>query len=177
LRGPFLFSENAMKRRRRVTHARLCELLDYDDQTGEFRWLKQTSPRVRVGQIAGMRNRDGYRFIAIDGRIYPAHRLVWLYKTGKWRSGMIDHRDGDPSNNHWDNLRPATQSQNCANRRVPRHNTCGLKGVSQHRGRWCASICKKGRKYFLGCYSTPQEAHAAYAKAAHKLFGEFARTE
>jgi len=160
-----------------VTRARLREVLDYDDQTGEFRWLKQTSPRVRVGQVAGTVNRDGYRLIAIDGKAYWAHRLVWLYMKGKWRSGVIDHRDGDPSNNCWDNLRPATRSQNCANRRIPRHNTCGLKGVSLHRGRYCATICKKGRKHSLGCFSTPQEAHAAYVKAARRLFGEFARTE
>jgi len=166
-----------MKKRRRVTHARLCEVLDYDDETGEFYWRKRMSPRAGPGQIAGMRNRDGYRFIAIDGRIYPAHRLVWLYMTGKWRSGVIDHRDGDPSNNRWDNLRPATRSQNCANRRIPRHNTCGLKGVSLHRGKYDALICKKGRKYYLGRFSTAQEAHAAYAEAARKLFGEFARTE
>jgi hypothetical protein len=35
----------------------------------------------------------------------------------------------------------------------------------------------KGRKHFLGYFDTPQEAHAAYAKAARKLFGKFARTE
>src|SRR5262249_25521988 len=166
-----------MKKRRRVTHARLCEVLDYDDETGEFYWRKRMSPRAGPGQIAGMRNRDGYRFIAIDGRIYPAHRLFWLYMTGKMRSGGIDHRDGHPSNNRWYNLRPATRSQNCANRRIPRHNTCGLKGVSLHRGKYDALICKKGRKYYLGRFSTAQEAHAAYAEAARKLFGEFARTE
>jgi HNH endonuclease len=151
--------------------------LHYDDQTGEFRWLKRTGPRVRAGQIAGFLNRDRYRLIAIDGRGYPAHRLAWLYMTGKWRSLVIDHRDGDPSNNRWANLRRATRSQNSANRRVPRHNPWGLKGVSHRRGKWYANICKRGRKQFLGTFSTPQAAHAAYAKAARNLFGEFARTE
>jgi hypothetical protein len=160
-----------------VTCARLREVLHYDDQTGEFRWLKRMSPRASAGHIAGSLNRDGYRLIAIDGRSYPAHRLAWLYVTGKWCPLVIDHRDGDPANNRWNNLRRATRSQNSANRRVYRNNGWGLKGVSLHRGRWCAAICKKGRKHFLGCFSTPQTAHAAYVKAARRLFGEFARTE
>ena len=177
LRGPFSFCEIAVRRRRRVTRARLRALLHYDRETGEFRWRERTSPRVHAGLIAGTLNRDRYRLIAIDGRSYPAHRLAWLYMTGQWCSLMIDHRDGNPSNNRWNNLRRATRSQNSANRRVSRNNTWGLKGVSLHRGRWCATICKKGRKHFLGCFSTPQAAHAAYVKAARKLFGEFARTE
>jgi hypothetical protein len=97
--------------------------------------------------------------------------------TGKWCSLVIDHRDGDPSNNRWANLRRATRSQNSANRRIPRNNPCGFKGVSRHRGKWDATICKKGRRHFLGSFLTPQAAHAAYVKAARKLFGEFARTE
>jgi len=44
-------------------------------------------------------------------------------------------------------------------------------------GRWHASIQKNGRPRYLGLFSTPQEAHAAYVDAARKLFGEFARPE
>ena len=160
-----------------MTRARLRALLHYEPRTGEFHWRKRTSPRVRTGHIAGMLNRDRYRLIVLDGRAYPAPRLAWLYMTGKWCSLVIDHRDGDPSNNRWANLRRATRSQNSANRRVPRNNAWGLKGVSLHRGRWCATICKKGRKHFLGCFSTPQEAQAAYVKSERKLFGVFARTD
>jgi hypothetical protein len=160
-----------------VTRARLRELLHYDRATGEFRWRKRMNPRVPAGHIAGTLNRDRYRVIAIEGRNYRAHRLAWLYMTGKWRSQIIDHRDLDPSNNRWANLRRATRSQNCANRGVPRNNTWGLKGVSYDGWRWRATIHKKGKRHYRGGFSTPQAAHAAYAKAARKLHGEFARTE
>lgn len=166
-----------MKKRQRVTHARLCELLEYDDETGEFRWLKRMNGNVRVNDVAGSLTREGYRRISIARRLYRAHQLAWLYKTGKWCAGAIDHRDGDPANNRWDNLRRATGSQSNANRCLQRNNSCGLKGVSRHGPGWRATINKNGQKHNLGVFPTPQEAHAAYVKAARKLFGEFARTE
>ena len=98
---------------------------------------------------------------------------------GEWGRPTIDHRDGDGTNNRWNNLRRASQSQNNANRRRPRSNTSGFKGVSRCRrtGKWIAVIGKRGRMIYLGKFSTPQAAHAAYVAAARKLYGEFARTE
>jgi hypothetical protein len=175
LRGPFFICEIVVRRRRRVTRARLRALLHYDSRTGEFRWRKRVGS-IKPGDIAGTLV-QGYRKIEINGRSYPAHQLAWLYKKGKWCSQMIDHRDLDPSNNRWTNLRQATRSQNNANRRASPKNACGLKGASPHQGQWRATICKNGRKHHLGAFATPQAAHAAYAKAARKLFGKFARTE
>jgi hypothetical protein len=177
LHGPFSFCEIAVRRRPRVTRARLRALLYYDAQTGEFHWLKRMSARIRAGDLAGTLTEDGYRRIWIEGRQYRAHRLAWLYMTGEWCPLLIDHRDGNPSNNRWSNLRKATLSQSNANRRVPRNNRCGLKGVSRKGSGWRAAIHKNKRKHYLGIFPTPQAAHAAYVTAARKLFGEFARTE
>jgi hypothetical protein len=127
--------------------------------------------------VAGSLSIDGYRKIVIKGRQYRAHQLAWLYMTGKWCSLYVDHRDGNPSNNRWANLRRATASQNNANRRLQRNNACGLKGVSRNRLGWRATINKNRRRRNLGTFPTPQEAHAAYSAEAHKLHGEFARTE
>jgi hypothetical protein len=160
-----------------VTPTRLRALLHYDRDTGEFRWRKRVSPSIQPGDIAGGLDKKGYRMITIKGRQYPAHQLAWLCKRGHWCSLVIDHRDGNPSNNRWSNLRLATRSQNNANRPLQRNNACGLKGVSQERGRWRARIDKNGRRRHLGTFPTPKAAHAAYVKAARKLFGEFARTE
>jgi len=167
-----------VRRRRRITHARLLEVLRYDSETGEFHWQERVSRSVRVDDIAGLTNRDGYRRITIEGRMYQAHQLAWLYMMGKWCSVMIDHRDGNPSNNRWTNLRPASVSQNNANRRLHRNNKCGFKGVVRNRwGRFIASIYKNGQRRHLGMFATAEEAHAAYVAAARKLFGEFARAE
>jgi len=166
-----------VKRRPRLTRARLRELLHYDPETGEFRWRKRRGGKIRPGDVAGTVPIDRYRKIAIDGRQYRAHRLAWFYRTGEWCPQVVDHRDGDPSNNRWSNLRRATWSQNNANRRPQRNKTCALKGVSRARRGFRATIHKNGQLHYLGTFRTPQEAHAAYAKAAPKLHGEFARVE
>ena len=167
-----------MKRRPRLTRARLRELLRYNKRTGEFRWRKE-SRRVEKGQLAGCADRERYWVIWIGRRHYRAHQLAWLYEMGTWGRPTIDHRDGNSLNNRWSNLRLATLSQNNANRRRPRHNTSGFKGVSFDRqnGKWSATICREGHKTYLGRFETPQAAHKAYVKAARKLFGEFVRTE
>jgi hypothetical protein len=178
LRGPFLFCEATVKKRRRVTRARLRELLHYDEDTGEFRWRKRMSKTVRAGDVAGCTG-AGRRRIGIDGRTYAAHHLAWFYMTGRWGRPTIDHRDGNPSNNRFSNLRPATSSQNNANRGRPGRNTSGFKGVSPSGGpkKWKASIRKNHQKIHLGYFATPAAAHEAYLAAARKLFGEFARAD
>jgi hypothetical protein len=169
-----------MKRRPRLTRARLRELLHYDPETGEFRWRKRPRNWARLNLSAGhSRSEQDYRYISIDRHVYRAHQLAWFYMTGRWGRPTIDHRDGDASNNRWENLRRATAWQNNANRRRPRHNRSGHKGVSlcSKSGKWRATIGRNEKIICLGRFPTPQAAHAAYVAAARKLFGEFARAE
>jgi hypothetical protein len=166
-----------VRRRSRLTRARLRELLHYNKKTGEFRWRKRNANGARRDLSAGHLSVRGHLFISIDQRLYPAHQLAWFYVTGRWGKPEIDHRDGDGSNNRWNNLRRATRSQNNANRRRPRHNTSGYKGACfcPESGKWRAMIGRNGKTINLGRFKTPQEAHEAYLKAARKLFGKFAR--
>jgi len=162
-----------------LTQERLQELLEYDQDTGEFRWRVTRKPNIREGEVAGFHARSQYWVIHIDGRNYRAHQLAWLYVNGEWGRPVIDHCDGDPLNNRWDNLRLASHTNNAANRpRLPR-NTSGFKGVSfdRRRGDWMAQITKEGRRYFIGRFATAEEAHAAYVAKARELFGEFARAK
>ena len=168
-----------MKRRPRLTRARLRELLRYNRKTGEFRWRKRPRGWVRLELSAGYLSKQGYRCINIDGRFYREHQLAWFYMTGRWGRPTIDHRDRDVSNNRWNNLRRATVSQNNANRRRPRHNRSGYKGVylCRESGKWRAKITMNGRVIYLGRFETAQAAHAAYLAAARRFFGDFARAE
>ena len=162
-----------------LTQKRLRELLDYDPKTGKFRWRARNRLRHKVGHVAGFRQRSLSWCINIHGRCYRAHQLAWLYMKGEWGRPIIDHRDGNPLNNRWRNLRISSYSDNAANRSRLRNNRSGFKGVAfvPQRRKWRARITKGGRRYSLGNYETAEEAHAAYIAKARELFGEFARTK
>lgn len=159
-----------------VTQAQLKTILFYDPDTGVFKWLVDGGKNFGVGDIAGHCNSaNPYVRISLKKTSYRAHRLAWLYMTGEWVS-EVDHRDLNPQNNKWDNLRAATHSQNCANSGKRAHNTSGYKGVEKVDGRYMAKItCDKEIK-ILGWFDAAVEAARAYDEAARELHGEFART-
>lgn len=134
-------------------------------------------PQIK-GTIAGSAATNGRWRIKIDYVEYAGHRLAWLYVTGEWPPIDIDHEDRDPLNNRWDNLRLATPSQNGANK-MALPNSTGFKGVghsqNNKRNPYTAMITVHQKKIYLGCFQTPEAAHAAYYKAAKEHFGEFAR--
>lgn len=155
-----------------LTAEQLREVLHYDGDTGAFVWLVSLAQKIKVGDRAGTIHSNGYRKITIKGRRYLAARLAHLYMTGEWPEHLMDHRDGDRSNDRWENLRPATRNQNNANRRRLKS---GLKGAYCWNGRWFSSIEVDGKAIYLGSFPSEFDAHAAYVKAAERCFGEFAR--
>jgi len=154
------------------------ELLDYDPDTGIFRWKVNVGDKMRAGSRAGTGHTRGYWRITINYKRYYAHRIAWLYVHGVMPTLHIDHIDGDTSNNRIANLRQATRSQNLGNARLHKDSTSGFKGVSWHigLGKWIANIQRDNRSEFLGSYDSAEEAHSAYTEAADRLFQEFART-
>lgn len=101
------------------------------------------------------------------------HRLIMEPPDGV----EIDHVNQDRFDNRRINLRLATRSQNMHNSNAHRNNTSGFKGVYYYRrhDRWRAVIRIPGKRITLGSFKTAEEAGAAYAAAASKLHGEFAR--
>src|SRR5262249_3674854 len=98
-----------------LTYARLREVLDYDPETGVFRWRVCRGPRAS-GSMAGCPNSDHRIYIKIDGQNYLASPLAYLWMTGTLPDDQqVDHINRDPSDNRWINLRLATHSQNQAN--------------------------------------------------------------
>lgn len=161
----------------RITVARLRQLLDYNPDTGVFRWCEKPNKRTNIGAIAGEIGQWGHRRIQINGHRYQAHHLAWLYVHGVWPTGILDHANGKPDDNRIANLRPATTAQNMQNSRRFSTNSSGFKGVDfcRQTRRWRAHIVVDGRYIHLGRFPSPEEAHAAYIAAAVEHFGEFAR--
>lgn len=175
-----------------ITQTFLKECVHYDPIKGSFRWRRRPLrhfvdgkyPATTIcaswnkkfqGAFAGGRDFKGYINIKINGVLYKAHRLAWLYMTGKWPIAQIDHKDGDKKNNAWANLREATNGQNQMNLPVKRNNTSGVKGVSWDKNtrRWRARITAGGVCFTIGYFREKKDAAAAYTAAAQNRHGEF----
>jgi hypothetical protein len=127
------------------------------------------------GRIAGSVRR-GRRQIRVDGRTYQASNLAWLYVYGRWPVRGLDHKNTIADDDRISNLRLATKAQNMQNSK-PRADGIGIKGVGQHQGRYRARITIDGAQLHLGMFTTAEEAHAAYRRAARKHFGAFSYKE
>ena len=156
---------------------RLQELFDYSIVTGELRWKTTTSNRVKSGDIAGTLHRDTYILVMVDGTAFRAHRLIWCLITGiDPADNQIDHKDLNGTNNAWRNLRECSDAQNQCNKSKRADCRAPYKGVRKMGLSYQSRIKLGGKSYHLGTFPTPEEAHAAYCKAAAELHGDFART-
>ena len=154
---------------------RLRKLLNYDPATGVFRWRVQRGGPKSVGGVAGtIHPPKGYREICIDGKLYRANRLAWLYMTGKWPKLEIGYINHNTSDARWANLRAMTPSQRGAATRT--RNKLGVRGVwITPSGKYVARIKVAGKKKYLGLFDTIEKASVAYTRAAKDAFGQFAR--
>lgn len=145
-------------------------VLSYDPATGDFIWIGKTGTATRLGSKAGRIDKLGYIGIGIKNRKYAAHRLAWLWMTGDWPSGQIDHIDRNRGNNCWTNLRDVSASVNCRNRAPYAfgYRREGTRGTAFHKktGKWQAQLCMPhAAPKYLGLYKTEEEAAEAYRKA------------
>lgn len=162
-----------------LTQERLMQLLDYNKETGEFRWKVPAGRfgRIPVGSVAGYIHGEGYRYLTIDGGQHRAARLAVLYVTGAWPKYQVDHINQDVADDRWENLREATPSQNKQNNRLRKDSTTGFKCVVYDRARdkyrWQVVVDGKRRKSGKR-FDTAAEAFADYQARLPEFHGEFA---
>lgn len=157
----------------KLTAERVREVLHYDPSTGNFIWAKAISRKIAPGKKAGNVHPAGYLRIRIDGVMYKAHRLAWLYTHGKWPEFLIDHINGDNSDNRICNLRDVNHKQNMENRKGPSiKSTSGVLGVYWHKQNknWRAQIGSYKQSIHLGCFSSKEEAIACRLNAEKQIF-------
>jgi hypothetical protein len=149
-----------------LTQERLKELLRYEPLTGLLFWR---APNHRQAKGAIGCPTKGYLCVWVNGHYYALHRLAWLYMCGSFPEKLVDHINGDRTDNRWDNLREVTHAQNLQGARKSRTDSkTGILGVCTDRrypGRFSAFITRHRVRTYLGTFSCPIEAGAAYAAA------------
>ena len=150
-------------------------LIDDEDhqKIASLTWRIDKGIYRRCGKLYAIRN------MYIDGkqRTIGMHRFVigCTYKDGM----VVDHINGDTLDNRKCNLRICSSAENGQNCKVYTSNTSGYKGVSYHTrdNKYQASIQINKVQKFLGYFTTPEDAYAAYCEASKKYHGEFGRVE
>lgn len=133
------------------------EFLVYIPEDGSIRW-KVKYGKMLANSVAGSKAQDGYIRIGFKGKKYLAHRLSWFLHYNEWPSDLVDHIDGNKSNNRIENLRIATKSLNGYNR-TEQH------GVGKYRNNtWRAYLNHAGKQYHIGYFKSESEALKAHKK-------------
>lgn len=184
------------KRKPLPTQKELAVMFRYDHETGKlFRnplcasdFPKTRDPRGAGwvsnnynSQFAGKEAftfscRQGYKCGKIHGVNFQAHRVIWKLVTGN-DPIVIDHINGDTSDNRISNLRACTVADNSRNCKKTSGSTSQFRGVYwvKRDKAWASRISDgNGGKRSLGNYSDEDAAAHAYDAAARELHGEFA---
>jgi hypothetical protein len=129
---------------------------------------------IDIKKALSKKIKNKYPRLFVHGKQYQIHRLIFLYHHGHMPK-LIDHINGDSSDNRIENLRAATNSENTWNSKLYKNNKSGLKGIyySKETGKWVASIYSGGKRVFHGRYVSKREAAVEIKSARIRLHGDF----
>ena len=141
--------------------------LRFDENENEFYVKKKEGWRLKkFTNCKGYLQSSFFFEKSKETKIYK-HRLVFFVYNRNFdifmrsrTENMIDHKDGNPSNDSIENLRIVTHQQNHFNR-------TRAKGYYFHKKakKWMAYIQINGKLKYLGYFENEEEAHQAYLKA------------
>jgi hypothetical protein len=153
----------------------VSQLLDYEPETGKLFWLPRSIEHF-VGRPSFLRfnaafagkeaftatDSRGYKSGRIYDKTYPGHRVAWACHYGEWPD-VIDHINGDRSDNRLENMRNVTKAEN-ARHKARNGSTAGV-AFCNMRQKWRARITFDYKDTHIGYYATQQEAVAEREKA------------
>ncbi|EMC4554010.1 HNH endonuclease [Cronobacter sakazakii] len=158
--------------------AYLYQCFDHNEVDGTLTWKVRPQEHFKnarscsawnarfSGKRAGGPN-NGYMRVEINKKPIGCHSVIWAMTHGCYPSGMIDHINGDRSDNRLINLRVTDYDGNAKNQRVPRNNKSGAIGVHWNIqiDKWMASIRVSNKLIHLGCFDDIDDAVSARKKA------------
>ena len=158
-----------------ITPEFLNEIYEYKDGNLFYKKLVYKNTKA-IGDKVGYIAKSGYATTKIKNKSYLIHRLIYLMHY-KYLPEQIDHIDGNPINNSIENLRDASGSQNCMNKKISAVNTSGYKNINYIKqiNKYRVQLKVKGNPISFGCFSDVELADLVAQEARDKYFGKFAR--
>ena len=145
-----------------ISYEGIENLVEYHPTTGALRLKIDINKRRKKGDTIGSIDSLGYVYVNLLGNKYKAHRVIYYLMTGEAPTGktVIDHQNGDRSDNRWCNLAPGTSGDNSKNCKRSTNNTSGTTGVYWYKNdnRWIARIRVDGEKIYLGSFAEFSDA-------------------
>lgn len=156
---------------------RASSVLRYEPETGEFIWISppKNHPDLYLkpaGSPVSSRKKT-YWAIQIDGKKYKRGRLAILFSTGNLPD-VVDHINGDSTDDRISNIRAATVIQNSWNHKTRAKKSSCVMGIRQLKnGKFQARISCNKKHISLGTFGSEADANSAYKAARKSYFGEF----
>lgn len=147
----------------------------FEYKNGNLYW-KISKKGIKKDKFAGNKDCNGYIRVAYEGRKYLVHRLIYVMHYG-FVPKIIDHIDGNPTNNNINNLRPATHEQNLQNQRTQKNSSSGVKGVNWNKNinKWLVRLCVNKKRIFCGYFDKFDDAVLVAEKTRKQAHKEFFR--
>lgn len=141
-----------------ISYSRVRELFDYHED-GYLIWKIQNGNSIKIGDVAGSSSGEDRSQVQIDGTLYGAHRIIFLFHH-KYLPELVDHEDKDKLNNKINNLRDVSRQCNNRNASVRKDNTSGVKGVCWHKkhNKWISRITLNKKLIHLGIFEHFEDA-------------------
>jgi len=125
------------------------QAFEYNPDTGVFIRL-ESAGNVKAGSVAGSLDTKGYLRVFFNDKRYKCHRLAWYFTYGEWPKQVIDHINGNKTDNRISNLRDVSNKENCNNRhRANRNSQTGITNIFPQ---------ENGYRYKTKVYKTLEEA-------------------
>jgi hypothetical protein len=159
-----------------VIYDKHAEIILNNDKQEEVARTKISLDKLEiVKQHKWHKSNKNYVITFVKRKCLFLHKLI----AGNDEFVAVDHINGDTLDNRNENLRACTLSQNQWNRKKNINNSSGVPGVSysvQNKG-WMAQMTHNKKYYYLGTYSTKEEAIKARKEAEQKYRKDFVRRE
>jgi hypothetical protein len=144
----------------------------FDYANGELYWKETINNRAIKGNKAGCITPMGRRSVRFDGKDYTVARIIFKMHHG-YTPKVVQYLDKNPLNTRIENLVNTDVSTSMRSRGNISTNTSGRKGVYRTAsGHWAAAFMYKGRKIYLGTFSTVFDAGKTYDDAVAKYIGK-----